>query len=240
MGDSGLKLNIFRDSSSVKSSRMARNFFGMDYNKASGAEVRSMRLGNRGEAPVRIVGVGKTYSADQRMLWQSVSESEHISKWFAPISGDLRIGGRYKIEGNASGEVLRCVVPEVFEVTWEFSGKLSWVSVSLSSNGTSATLNLEHAEQVGDDATDKHWQEFGPGATGVGWDLSLLGLECFVRNQFVGFDRKEALAWMGSDSGKRFIRQCADAWRVAHVASGESPETARDMANRTATAYCGD
>ena len=96
-----------------------------------------------------------------------MSESEHISKWFAPISGDLRVGGRYKIEGNASGEVLRCVVPELFELTWEFSGNLSWVSVSLSSKGTSTTLNLEHAERVGDDATNKHWREFGPGATGV-------------------------------------------------------------------------
>lgn len=219
---------------------MARNFFGMDYSKASGAEVRSVWLGNRGETPVRIVGVSKTYSADQRTLWRSVSESEHISKWFAPISGDLRVGGRYKIEGNASGEVLRCVVPELFELTWEFSGNLSWVSVSLSSKGTSTTLNLEHAERVGDDATNKHWREFGPGATGVGWDLSLLGLECFVCSQFVGFNRKEAEAWIGSDNGKRFIRQCADAWRVAHVASGESPETARNIVNRKTTAYVGD
>ena len=163
---SELKLDICRNSVSVGPSRIARNSVAMDINKGSGAEVRSVRLGNRGETPVRIVGVGKTYSANQRTLWRAVSESEHISKWFAPISGDLRVGGRYKIEGNASGEVLRCVVPELFATTWEFSGNPSWFSVSLSSNGTNTTLNLEHAGQAGDDAADKHWREFGPGATG--------------------------------------------------------------------------
>ena len=212
----------------------------MDYSVASGAESRSVRLSTRGELPVRIVAVGKTFSADQKSLWRSVSESEQIAKWFSPVSGDLRVGGRYKIEGNASGEVLRCIVPELFEVTWEFAGNLSWVSVSLSSKGARTTLNLEHAHRVGDDAADKHWREFGPGATGVGWDLSMLGLELFVRNQFNDFGRKEAEAWLGLEEGKSFIRRFADTWRVAHVESGESPNAAREMANRTATAYCGD
>jgi len=38
--------------------------------------------------------------------------------------------------------------------------------------------------------TPERWAEFGPGATGVGWDLALLGL-----NQYLGGDRRSALAW---------------------------------------------
>ena len=212
----------------------------MDYSNASGAESRSVRMSTRGEIPVRKVVVGKTFSVDQKLLWRSVSEPEQIPKWFLPISGDLRVGGRYKIEGNASGEVLRCVVPELFEVTWEFAGILSWVSVSLSQEGTKTTLDLEYAHQVGDDAADKHWREFGPGATGVGWDLLLFGLELFVCNRSEEFNKKEVEAWLGSEKGKRFIRRFSDAWRAAHVESGENPTTAQEMANRTATAYCGD
>ena len=31
---------------------------------------------------------------------------ERIPRWFLPVSGDLRLGGRYQLEGNAGGEVL--------------------------------------------------------------------------------------------------------------------------------------
>ena len=59
-------------------------------------------------------------------------------------------------------------------MTWEFGGSVGWVDVYLAESGDDTTLRLEHVGLV-DDFDDK-WDEFGPGAVGVGWDLSLVGL----------------------------------------------------------------
>ena len=47
------------------------------------------------------------------------------------------------------------------------------------------------------------------------------------------------MTWMASDEGKAYIRASAQAWGEAHMASGEDPEVARGMADRTAAAYTG-
>ena len=44
-------------------------------------------------------------------MWDAVTSAERIPRWFLPISGDLRLGGRYQLEGNAGGEVLECAPP---------------------------------------------------------------------------------------------------------------------------------
>ncbi len=102
------------------------------------------------------------------------TQADRIKRWFAPVTGDLRLGGRYQVEGNASGEVLACEPPRFFTVTWEFGGDSSQVTVRLAPDGDGARFTLEH-EHTGDAHSD-FWTQFGPGATGVGWDLALLGL----------------------------------------------------------------
>src|SRR5690606_9259516 len=91
---------------------------------------------------------------------------------------ELKLGGRYRIEGNASGSITRCEPPGALDLTWEFMGHTSWVQVRVDRDGRKARLTLEHIahkETVG--AAAEHFKTFGPGAVGVGWDLSLYGLE---------------------------------------------------------------
>ena len=45
-----------------------------------------------------------------------------------------------------------------------------------------------------------HWQKFGPGAVGVGWDLALHGLERHLASG-AAVDPAQAMAWMGSAEG---------------------------------------
>ena len=44
-------------------------------------------------------------------MWDACTDPERIGRWFLPVSGDLRLGGRYQLEGNAGGEILRCEPP---------------------------------------------------------------------------------------------------------------------------------
>ena len=91
-----------------------------------------------------------------------------------PISGDLHVDGHYQLEGNAGGTITTCEPPEHLAVTWEFDGAVSWVDVYLTPSDAETVLRLEHVALVED--FDDKWDEFGPGAVGVGWDSALLGL----------------------------------------------------------------
>ena len=121
-----------------------------------------------GEA--RTVTISRSYAADQADVWDAVTNAERIPRWFLPVTGDLRLGGRYQLEGNAGGTIESCDPPNGFTATWEYGGEVSWIEVRLTEEGPDRTqLVLEHIAHV----DDERWTQFGPGAVGVGWDLGL-------------------------------------------------------------------
>ena len=73
----------------------------MDYSNALGIEGRAVKDAEYQGQPVRIVSGSRTYSAEIEELWDAVTNSERIPRWFAPITGELKLGGRYQLEGNA-------------------------------------------------------------------------------------------------------------------------------------------
>lgn len=119
----------------------------------------------------RVVLASRTYDTAIEDVWDALTSAERIPRWFLPITGELRLGGRYQLQGNAGGEITKCEPPRHLAVTWEFAGSVSWVTVQLSPDPHRGTrLEREHIAHVGDDL----WDQFGPGAVGVGWDLAIL------------------------------------------------------------------
>ena len=94
----------------------------------------------------------------------ALTNAGRIPRWFLPVSGNLRVGGRYQLEGNASGVVERCEEPESFAVTWEFGGALSWLEITLTPDGERTTLELAHEAPV----DPERWAQYGPSAVGIG------------------------------------------------------------------------
>ena len=82
-----------------------------------------------GEA--RTVTVSQSYDAPIEDVWDAYTNPERIPRWFLPISGDLRVGGRYQLEGNASGTIERCDPPSSVAATWEYGDQVSWIEVRL-------------------------------------------------------------------------------------------------------------
>jgi uncharacterized protein YndB with AHSA1/START domain len=199
---------------------------------AAGLVTRDVRSGFRDGTATKIAIARRSYRAAQADLWDALTSADRIPRWFLPVSGDLRVGGRYQLEGNASGVVERCKEPESFAVTWEFGGMLSWLEVTLTSDGDRTTLQLAHEEPVDPD----QWARFGPSAIGVGWDLSLMGLG---RHLDSGARRnpREAAAFPASPDGVGFIRAAAAAWADAAVADGDEPGAAQQAAARTMAFY---
>lgn len=198
-----------------------------------GAVTRTVTEYERDGKLVRKVALARTYATTQVDLWDAVTNKERLERWFLPVTGDLELGGRYQLKGNAGGEIQVCDPPSHLSVTWEFGGGISWVEVFFSEEAEDrAKLTLEHSCPV-----DSHWEEYGPGAVGVGWDLGLIGLEIHLDTDAPPFDEQ---AWSTSEEGKAFMRGSSQDWCRANIEAGAEPEGSRVQAKKTAAFYTGE
>jgi hypothetical protein len=187
----------------------------------------------RVEGDRRVVTITRAYDTEPADLWAACTEPERIRRWFLPLSGDLRVGGRYQLEGNAGGTIEACDPPRSLRATWEFGEQLSRITLRVAGGAAGgAELALEHDLPV-----DAHWEQYGPGAVGIGWDLGAHGLALHVERGERPAEGDAAAAWMASPEARALMIEAAEAWRAADAASGTDPETARAAAERTATAY---
>jgi uncharacterized protein YndB with AHSA1/START domain len=182
---------------------------------------------------MRTVTISQVYDAEVADVWDACTTADRIRRWFLPISGDLRVGGSYQIEGNASGKVERCDPPHSFAATWEFGGMLSWIEVRLTAAAEGTRFELSHVAPE-----DDKWGEFGPGAVGIGWDSALLGLALHLAGA-PGMDPAEAAAWVTSPEGREFMTLSGTRWIAADIAAGTDPSTAQAAGTRTIGAYTG-
>ncbi|MEM9558005.1 MAG: SRPBCC domain-containing protein [Acidobacteriota bacterium] len=210
----------------------------MDYSSALGIDYRVVKEADYHGQTVRIVGGSRTFAAEIDELWDAITNAERISRWFAPITGDLELGGRYQLEGNAGGEITLCDPPKAFDLTWVYFENVSWVTVRLETVAGGTLLTLEHL-MAKDEASEEHWKKYGPGATGVGWELGFLGLGLHLQERR-GVEKEDHEAWLESTEGKSFLTACAMSWGDAHVRSGEDQGTAMAMAEETAAFYRGE
>src|SRR6186997_3480337 len=106
----------------------------IDIERELGAVQRSVGTGPLGDGEGRVVRLERTYDSSIEDVWEALTTPERISRWFLPISGDYRLGGRYQLEGNAGGEILVCEAPNRLKATWvygEMSNGVSEVEIRL-------------------------------------------------------------------------------------------------------------
>lgn len=180
--------------------------------------------------PHVVTTLSQEYRTSAADLWQACTTADRLARWFAPVSGDLRLGGRYRIEGNASGTIEECEPPARLRVSWEFQESVSWVTVRIEGTADGARLTLTHTGDIPPD----FWATYGPGAAGVGWDLAFLGLALHLG---AGTERPpEAGEWAASEPARRFVVSSSRHWASAWVAAGAVAGTA-DAAERATTAF---
>lgn len=206
----------------------------IDVARYVGAVTREVRSREIEGKEARVVVATRTYDTTIEDVWDALTNAERLPRWFLPVTGDLKLGGRYQLQGNAGGTIKQCEPPRHLALTWEFGGGVSWVTVRLSPDPTGGTrLELEHAAHV-----EEHWKKFGPGAVGIGWDLGLVGLARHLETgEAVKFE--EGMGWAASEDGKDFMRRSGEDWCRADIASGAEPKTAKAAAAQTIAFYTG-
>ena len=203
---------------------------------------RDVQTTEMGEDATRVQKLAQEYPSPLADVWEAVTTPDRIRRWFLPVSGDLRLGGTYQLEGHAGGQILECEPPEGasarYRVTWAYGGGAdTWLTVRLTATGSERTrLELEHVARVVDVPAEL-WAQYGPAATGIGWDSMLLGLALQLAANGSAVNPEEAAAWMAGEEGRVFAQGSGDAWAAAHVADGADADTAARAAAATVSLY---
>ncbi|WP_347754680.1 SRPBCC family protein [Agrococcus sp. ProA11] len=216
----------------------------MDVLRQLGAVSRGVRTEEIDGQASTVQTLEQVYPSSLADVWDAVTRAERIARWFMPVSGDLRLGGSYQLEGNAGGRVLECTPPAddaaSYRVTWEFGGGVTWLTIRLAAEGQGTRLELEHVARDADLPVEMA-EMFGPGATGVGWDGGLLGLSRHLSGSGeTGMDAETLNAWAASEEGRSFYRGAADAWARAAIGNGVAATKAQAQADATFGFYTGE
>jgi len=207
----------------------------LDVPRLIGAITRDLSTRDVEGAPAHVLAATRTYDAARDDVWGALTDPERIPQWFLPVSGELRPGGHYQLQGNADGEILACEPPARFDLTWGMNGDVSWVTVTLADDPDGGTrLRLEHVARV----PEEFWAQYGPGAVGIGWDQALVALEQYLATGET-VDPAAAAAALTAGGDASFMHRSGRAWCEASIVAGADPDAAREAAGRSIAFYTG-
>ncbi|HEY3732456.1 MAG TPA: SRPBCC family protein [Streptosporangiaceae bacterium] len=94
----------------------------------------------------------RSYKTDAADLWSALTDPARLSRWFARVDGDLRVGGTFCIyfddedaDQRSLGQVQECDPPHRLTVTWYFREEgESVVRAELAERPDGTQLTLEH------------------------------------------------------------------------------------------------
>ncbi len=58
----------------------------------------------------------RTYQAPMEDVWDACTSPERLRRWYAPVQGDLRVGGTFSQGDFGSGRITRCEAPRLLTV----------------------------------------------------------------------------------------------------------------------------
>jgi uncharacterized protein YndB with AHSA1/START domain len=170
-------------------------------------------------------------------LWPMITDPSLLARWYGPVGGDLREGGRFTAAGGTGGRIETVEAPHLLELSWgpeEASGPLV-LRLDPTDEGTTE-LALSHTVTLDPDV----FAQYGPGAWALGWDIALLGLAGFSN----GWAQDPQMAvptptpvWLASPAGAEYVRAWSIRWAAASVAAGTDEDLARRGEAASSAAY---
>nr|WLE93520.1 Polyketide cyclase [Streptomyces sp.] len=144
-----------------------------------GAAERETGEGTIGELAGCSVRIRRSFPAPVKEVWAACTTKPRIDTWFLPVTGELRVGGRYQLESYAEGEITRCEAPDFLSVTMAIQGAPGEARLRLRESSAGETvLEFEHT-MVADAAL---WSAIAP-EIGSAWEVALRYLERHLRGE---------------------------------------------------------
>ena len=115
------------------------------------------------------------YATDIADLWSALTAPERVARWFAPVTGEFRVGGTVDVHFDDHDnvyEVRTCEPPSVLVVHWVHDDGRSLVRAQLTATPDGSRLVLDHtgltAEKVPGYGAGWHWHLDALGAVLAG------------------------------------------------------------------------
>jgi uncharacterized protein YndB with AHSA1/START domain len=197
----------------------------IDLAEQIGATSRQVEQQHSEAGEIVTVTLERRYPAEVADVWQAITRPERVRRWFLPLTGDLRPGGNFQLEGNAGGDIMTCEPPHHLLVT--FGGESSIVDLLLTGDGEQTLLRLTHSvplELAGSTA--------GALYVGPGWDGALLGIALYLAGEVSG----DPVAAANSPEVQDFNVKSIQEWIAAVEASGMADADAIAAAQRASLA----
>jgi uncharacterized protein YndB with AHSA1/START domain len=107
----------------------------------------------------------RDYATSPQHLWDALTQPDRLARWFCPVDGELREGGRVTAhfdDADATFTIDLCRSPEALSVRWHHDGRDSVVRAAVFDlGGDRARLTLVHdrltAPQAPEYAAGWHW-----------------------------------------------------------------------------------
>ncbi|HEY8588428.1 MAG TPA: SRPBCC family protein [Naasia sp.] len=187
---------------------------------------RSMGTREIPAGPARTAVLRRRYEAPIADVWKAITTPDRVDRFLLPLSGDLRAGGSFELQGNAGGEILVCDPPRLLRLEWtplDGRGYSDQVEVRLTPDGSDATwLELEHASIADVFRNDPDTGCYG---VGTGWEAPMHYLGEYLRG---ALPDKPGVEWYVFDE--------AEELRLATYRGREWAKVEAEHAEGTATA----
>lgn len=160
-------------------------------------------------------------------LWPLLTRPHELSRWFGPVSGELREGGRFEAPGGATGRILQVEEPHCLGLSWEHVHGEGPLQLRLDPEDDGTTqLVLRRSVRLGPEELSRT----GPGVLAIDWEIVLLALAAHTDGW-----QATCLApvpvptpqWLRDPQGERFVRAWSVRWAAEAVAAGIDEATAR-------------
>ena len=158
----------------------------------------------------------RSYDAEIDDVWSAVTDPERVRRWFLPLTGDLRVGGTFNLEGNAGGDILDCQPPGLLRVT--FGGPTSTVELRLTPDAErdgATVLELDHSVPLAMAGSAAGALYVGPG-----WDGAVMGLGLFLAGEPI----EDPVAMANSLEVQEFSLESLRVWAAIARASNSATE----------------
>ncbi len=135
-----------------------------------------------GDARCAIVRM--TIQAPVDVVWSAFTNPEQIVRWYSPVTGDFRVGGRVSVDTFADCEILACEPPRSFRATWAHPGRpVDEIELRLTPEGAETT-HLEFSHAMVPKLVEWEGQMLDPlPDVGANWEFSLSYLPPFLRGE---------------------------------------------------------